>query len=255
MYIDTHTHLRDTKFDSDREAMLARAKVSGVSTLIDVGCDPTQWEGTLALCREHKNIYCALGIHPNDVYDVSEEQWATLATLARDAKVVAIGETGLDYHYDRSRTEAQKTAFVRHAELAQALNKPLIVHCREAYQDMFPLLEGLGSSVRGVIHCFSGGLAEAEQLTKAGWYLGIDGPVTYPKSQTLCDVVRSVPLERLLLETDCPYLPPQQYRGQRNEPAYLPQIAAKIAELKDIAAEEVGRITTKNAQTLFRIPS
>jgi TatD DNase family protein len=257
MYTDTHCHLTDTRFSGDRDAVLERAAQAQVTRLIEIGCEPASWAAALALAQQHPQVSCALGIHPHEARLADEPTWAELEKLAADPRVVAIGETGLDYHYHHSPPEQQKSCFLRHLALARQVQKPLIIHCREAYADLIPLLSediARNGLLNGVIHCFSGTMDHAEQFLALGFLLGIDGPVTYPKSADLRYLAEKTALENLLLESDAPYLPPQPYRGKRNEPSYLPCIAAEIASLRDTSPETVATITTKNARELFRLP-
>jgi TatD DNase family protein len=251
MYIDTHAHLLDERFNEDRDKAFERAQNAGVKSIIEVACEPQDWQGGIELCGKNAFVRCALGIHPSSAVSITNDIWRTLETIAIDPLVVAIGETGIDYHYDKSQKDIQAAAFRRHLALAQKLNKPVSMHCREAYADFIAVLEALEKPPQGVVHCFSGSVEQAEKILSMGYYLGIDGPLTYPNSETLRNVARMAPVERLLLETDCPYLPPQQFRGKRNEPSYIPHIAAALAQIKGIPLQAVARITTENAQKLF----
>ncbi len=253
MFIDTHCHTLDPRFDSDRQSVFERAATSGVMAFIEVGCAQEQWQRAIDFTRQQPGRYCALGIHPQEAKDATPEAMALLATLARADTVVAIGETGLDYFHEHSPRDVQKDVFKQHLSLARSLDKPVSIHCRDAYADLLALLKEAGD-VRGVIHCFSGSVAEARELVSRGLFLGIDGPVTYPKATTLKEAAKEIPLEHLLLETDCPYLPPQSFRGKRNEPSYLPFIAREIAGLKGISPEAVEETTTRNARSLFKLP-
>jgi TatD DNase family protein len=256
MFIDTHAHLCDERFAPDRDAILDRAREKGVDAIIEIGCERTSWEKTLAFTRSSAALYCALGLHPQEAKLADNDTWQELKRLCADDKVVAIGETGLDYHFEYSPRDIQKKVFVQHLTIARELEKPMVIHCREAYPDLIELLEtdnAKNGLPKGVIHCFSGTLVEAERLLALGFLLGVDGPVTYPSAKVLQQVVERIPLEKLLLETDAPYLPPQLYRGQRNESSYIPLIAAQIAAIKGMPVETVGTITSGNAKELFRL--
>ncbi|MHB9155794.1 MAG: TatD family hydrolase [Endomicrobiales bacterium] len=254
-YIDTHAHLSDKRFDGDRPEALGRARDAGVTRIIEVGCEEKDWERTLALCDGNPGVYCILGIHPQEAKAVSPETFRKLETLAKSsAKVVGIGETGLDYHYEYSPRDVQKQAFLRHAGLAGELNKPLVIHCRNAYPDLIELLRTMPEGLlRGVVHCFSGNPEEAQELTRRGFLIGIDGPLSYPNAAKLRRVVEQLPLEAMLLETDSPYLAPQAHRGTRNEPSYVPLIAQEIARVKGISLGTVAETTTARAERLFGI--
>ena len=254
--IDTHAHIMDPRFDNDREEVIKRAGEKRVDIIIEVGCQIEEWEPVLKLCQQHSNIYCALGIHPIYSETFSQDAWQLLEKLCENDSVKAIGETGLDYYHAKAPYDFQKELFLKHIQLALKLKKPLTIHCRNAYPDMIELLEKFASKnalSNAVVHCFSGTKEEAQKLVDFGFLLGIDGPVTYPKSNSLKESVFATPLEKLLLETDCPYLPPQLYRGQRNEPSYIPITASEIALLKNIPLEVVADTTTKNARDLFKL--
>ena len=254
--IDTHAHLMDPRFDSDREAVIKRAAEKGVDIIIEVGCQVEEWEPALKLCKQHSNIFCALGIHPVYSETFSENNWQLLEKLCENDCVKAVGETGLDFYHGKAPYDFQKELFIKHLELALKLNKPLTIHCRNAYPDMIELLEHFSSKKalpNASVHCFSGTKEEARKLVDFGFLLGIDGPVSYPKATMLKESVFATPLEKLLLETDCPYLPPQLYRGERNEPSYIPITATEIAILKNIPLEIVADTTTQNARNLFKL--
>jgi len=253
MYIDTHAHLMDTRFDGDRDNVMLRAAAQGVRAIIEISCEPDHWQTAIAFAETHPSISVVLGVHPQDARLSSDSVLKRLEDLARHPKVAGIGETGLDYHYENSPRSVQKDVFLKTLDIALRAGKPVVIHCREAYADLIELLSPPRVLPPGVIHCFSGTPSEAGQLAGMGFYIGIDGPVTYPKAHGLKDVVRATVLEKLVLETDSPYLPPQGYRGQRNEPAYLPLIAQEIAGIKGIPVEEVARVTGDNAAALFKL--
>lgn len=252
MYIDTHAHVLDTRFDADREETFARAADKDVRHIIEVACDPSLWEKAVSLTEQRPSVRCVLGIHPQDAKLATPELLERLETLCRGEHIVGVGETGLDYYYENSPRDVQQVVFRQSIEIARKTEKPIIIHCRQAYDDLLKILSGT-APLPGVIHCFSGSLDEAKQLTAMGFYIGIDGPATYPSAKALKEVVRALPLDVLLLETDSPYLPPQSFRGKRNEPSYLPLVAKEVATLKDIPVEAVAAATTANARKLFSI--
>lgn len=251
MLIDTHAHLTDHRFDTDRQAVIIRAKAAGVAKIIEIACEPAYWDKALQLAEDNRDIYCALGLHPQEAKLWNEELSGRLEELSRNSKVCAIGETGLDYYHENSPRNIQKAVFIEQIKLAEITGKPVSIHCRDAYPDLLAILKS--HSCCGVIHCFSGNLAQAAELVAMGFYLGIDGPVTYPKSETLKAVVKATSLDRLMLETDCPYLPPQAYRGKRNEPAYAVLIAEEISKLKDIPLDSITETCLNNSLALFKL--
>lgn len=256
MFIDTHAHLTDSKFDADRRETIARARAAGIGHIIEIGCECDEWEAALRLAAENPDVSCALGIHPQAAASADAAALARLETLAQNSRVVGIGETGLDYHYEKAPREVQKEVFKLQIGIARRRGKPLVIHCREAYADFMPIVDEFfpaPSERPGVIHCFSGTPAEALKLADLGFCIGIDGPVTYPSSRALRETVVLLPARSLLLETDCPYLAPQARRGTRNEPAYVPMIAEEVARARQIPLEELARITGENARALFQL--
>jgi TatD DNase family protein len=266
MFVDTHCHVSDEKFDADREAVIERATAAGVTTLIEIAESPDTWDAAVALAEKYPFIYASLGIHPHHAHHVGPGAWPELSRKLREhlkrPKVVAIGEFGLDYFRMQNTKEEQDYLFRQQLDLAKELAKPIVIHCRDAHEDIQKRLKEYYPDAsytracpdpKGTIHCFSGSWEDAQTYLAHGFVLGIDGPVTYPNSKQLKENVTRLPLERIVLETDSPYLPPQTHRGQRNEPAHIPAIAAMIAELKHRDTGEVGRQTTLNAKALFRI--
>jgi len=245
--IETHCHLCDSSYDADRDAAIARAFSSGVTKIIEIAETPAVWEKAFELTRKYDNIYCALGVHPNDA-----DKFTGFPDLLTEKKVVAIGECGLDYHWKDVERKIQIDVFEKHISKALELKKPVSVHCREAAEDVFSVISGC-PGLTGVIHCFSSSYEFAEKFMSLGFYLGIDGPVTFPSAKNLKEVVKTIPLEKILLETDSPYLTPQIFRGKRNEPSYLQYITSAIAEIKQIPSADVSKITTQNAHKLFRL--
>ena len=255
MLVDTHAHLHDPAFDADRPAVIARARAAGVAGFLTIGTDVETSEAAVALAATAADIYAAVGIHPHDASTADEAALERLAALARTPRVVAIGEIGLDYYRDRSPRAVQRTALVAQLRLARTVGKPVLLHCLEAHADLLDVcgVEGV-AAVGGVLHCFSGDLAVARRGLDLGLLISIAGPVTYPSARGLAGVVRALPLDRLVVETDCPYLPPQPWRGQRNEPAYLPVTATRVAELLGVPVSTVAARTTENAARLLALP-
>lgn len=251
--IDTHAHLDGGKFAQDLDEVIERAADNGVSTIITVGCDIESSRSSVALAQRYPRVYATVGIHPHDAPQADDAGLATLEELAlSDPKVVAIGETGLDFYRDRAPRDLQRQAFRQQIRLARKLGKPLIIHDRDAHAEITEILRDENASeVGGVIHCFSGDLAMARDCLEMGFYISFPGTLTYPKNEDLRDIARAVPIERLLVETDCPYLAPQPYRGKRNEPAFVRCTAEKLADIKGLSLEDVARITTRNAGKLF----
>jgi TatD DNase family protein len=254
--IDSHAHLDDSDFDADREQVLARARQGGVEIVVNVGANLESSRRSVALAESYPFIYATVGVHPHDALRLDAATLAVLRDLALGPRVVAIGEIGLDYYRDLSPRDAQRAAFERQLELAEELDLPVVVHDRDAHDDVVAVLARHGRSpgrLRGVLHCFSGDVDLAARVVDWGWYIGVDGPVTFQNARQLPDVVRSVPLSRLLLETDSPYLTPHPYRGRRNEPAYLVWVAETVAKLKGVSLAELERVTSENARALFRL--
>jgi len=246
---DTHAHLDFPQFDGDREEVIERALAAGVRRIINVGADLASSRRAVALAEAHPPIYAAVGVHPHDAKTLTDEALAELLGLARHPKVVAIGEIGLDFYRDLSPREAQRQAFERQLALARELGLPVIVHDRNAHAEVMDVLRRRG--LRGVLHCFSGDPEMARQAIEMGFYISVAGPATFKNAKRLPEIVRQLPLERLLIETDCPYLAPHPHRGRRNEPAYVRLVAEAVADIKGLPLEEVARVTTANARALF----
>lgn len=254
MFFDTHAHYDDRAFDEDREALLGGMREADVGLILNPGCDAESSETALALAERYDFVYAAVGIHPEEIEKYTEESFARICALARHKKCAAIGEIGLDYYWDDRRKVEQKALFRRQAELALALDKPIIVHDREAHGDSIEIVRQY-PELRGVFHCFSGSREMAEELLKRGWYLGFDGPVTYKNARKAVEVLEICPMERILLETDSPYLSPVPLRGKRNDSRNLRYIAEKAAEIKGVSVEELARTAAENGKRLFNIPS
>ncbi|PLY11659.1 MAG: radical SAM protein [Desulfuromonas sp.] len=252
--VDSHAHLDSTQFGDEQPQLVARALENGISHILTIGCDLTSSKASVALAAQYPQVYAAVGVHPHDATTVNDTLLDELRTLAREDKVVAIGEIGLDFYRDRSPRDDQRRAFRAQLQLACELELPVIVHDRDAHDDVLAILrEFKREKLRGVLHCFSGDVAFAKQCLELGFYISIAGPVTYPKNDGLREVVKAVSIDKLLVETDCPYLSPQKFRGKRNEPAYVRYTAEKIAEVKGLSIEDVARITSLNAWRLFGI--
>ena len=251
MLIDSHAHIQLDKFDADRGAVLERAQEAGVHAIMVIGFDLETSRGAIALAEKYDQIYATVGMHPHDAKDLEDETVCIFRDLAAHPKVVALGEMGLDYYRDLSPRPIQNAAFERQLDLAEELDLPIVIHNREAYHDILPILQARRGRVRGVMHCFSGDVEIMRQSLALGFHIGIGGPVTYRKSGALHKVVQKVPADALLVETDCPWLAPQFRRGKRNEPAYVRATAEKIAELRSISLEGIGEMTTQNFEELF----
>jgi TatD DNase family protein len=251
MTIDSHAHLEMKEFDGDREAVIARATAAGLTAIITVGTTIPDCKKAVELARLHPPVYAAVGIHPHEVKRIDAGTYDALRVLAQQEKVVAIGEIGLDFFYDHSPREVQLRRFAEQLDLALELDLPVIIHDREAHAETLRILQQHRGRLRGVLHCFSGDAAMARECLEMGFYLSVAGPVTYKKAEQLRAVVREIPLERLLVETDCPYLAPQPWRGKRNEPAYVMETARCLAGIRGVAAGEMERLTEENARRLF----
>ena len=251
--IDTHAHLCDEKFDDDRIDVIARAHEAGVTKIISMGDTMAASAQAVQDAEEYPALYAAVGIHPESACVLTDEMRRQLLTWAQHPKVVAIGEIGLDYYWekDASRRALQRDLLAAQLDLAREAGLPVCIHDREAHGDTLAMLRAEGAGLTGVLHCYSGSLEMARELWKMGWYIGIDGPLTYKNAAKLPDIVREAPADKLLVETDCPYLAPVPLRGKRNEPACVTHIVAKIAEIRGEAFEEVARYTTENAQRLY----
>ncbi|MCE5262356.1 MAG: TatD family hydrolase [Deltaproteobacteria bacterium] len=254
MAIDSHAHLEMTEFDCDREEVIARAAAAGLTAIITVGTTIPDCEKAAEIARLHPRVYAAVGIHPHEVKEIDPGTYDALRGIARQEKVVAIGEIGLDFFYDHSPREVQLRGFAEQLDLALELDLPVIIHDREAHAETLRMLRQAKGHLRGVLHCFSGDEAMARECLAMGFYLSVAGPVTYKKSDQLRAVARQIPMERLLIETDAPYLAPQPWRGKRNEPAYVLETARCLAGLKDVPVEALERQTEENTCRLFGLP-
>lgn len=252
MFFDTHAHLNDERFDEDREAFIASLPQNGVDNTCEIGFDIESSKKAAQLAERYDFIYAAVGVHPHDVENLCEDDMDTLRSLLKHNKVVAVGEIGLDYYYDNSPRELQKKWFAYQAELAKELDFPIVVHTRDAMADTVEILRDHGGG-DGIIHCYSGSVESAKILLNLGYYISFAGPVTFKNANSILDVVRYVPMERMLIETDSPYLAPVPFRGGRNCPVYVAEVAKKIAEVRGMSLEDVARITMQNAKKVYRI--
>ncbi len=255
MIIDTHAHLDFDDYAEDLPAVLERAKHAGVAAVITIGINLETSRNAIRIAGEHDNIFATVGIHPHEANIADNAAIEELEKLASDKKVVAIGECGLDYVKSRTSKSEQLAAFKKQMQLAEKLDLPVVIHSRESYEDVYAVLKEYSGRVRGIIHCMSGDASFRDRALDLEYYIAIGGPLTYKKNDALRDVMSGVPLDRLLLETDCPFLSPQSKRGRRNEPGYLVEVAALLAELHNIPVKELERATTENAIKIFNLPT
>lgn len=251
--VDTHTHLNDEKFAGDVEETIARARAAGVTRLINMGDTMASSERAVALAAAHAGLYAGVGIHPEEAYEMTAADDARLAAWAARPEVVCIGEIGLDYYWvkDEAQRALQRRIFIRQLDLARQLHLPVCIHDREAHADTLAILKREGRGIPAVLHCYSGSREMAREFLRLGLYLGVDGPLTFKNAAKLPEIVRDMPLERLLVETDAPYMAPVPMRGKRNEPAFVRYVAEKAAALRGLTLAEVAAATTRNAETLY----
>ena len=253
MLFDTHAHLDDRAFDEDRAELLAALPEQGLALVMNPGCSLASSRSAVALANAHDYIYAAVGSHPDVADEVNEEVLEEYRTLCKqNPKVRAIGEIGLDYYYEDIPRETQLKAFRMQMELARELDLPVIVHERDAHEDGMNVVRAF-PDVKGVFHCYSGSAEMARQLVNLGWYIGFTGVLTFKNARKAVEVAASIPLDRIVLETDCPYMAPVPFRGKRNDPGKLCHMAEKLAEIRGLSVEEVQRITTENGKRLYRI--
>ncbi len=251
MFIDSHAHIQLSQFNRDRDGVLKRAQESAVSTILVIGFDIETSLGAVELADKHTQIYATVGMHPHDAKDLTPDALKTFRELATHPKVIALGEMGLDYYRNLSPRPLQKEAFEKQLDLAEEMQMPIIIHNRDAYMDILPILETRQGRIRGVLHCFTGDVALMHRSLAIGFHIGIGGIVTYPNAKDVQAVAKEVSEDRLLIETDCPWLTPQFRRGKRNEPSYVRAVAEKIAELRGTSIETIGEATTRNFEILF----
>ena len=258
MYIDSHAHIESDDFDLDREEVIRRALDAGVEIIVNVGngdVSKGSHASAFRLAEAHPFIYTTVGVHPHEARLLDDELYARLSVLCEHPKVIACGEIGLDYHYDNSPRDSQRAAFRKQLQLARSRGLPAVIHTREAEADTLRILneEWKDAELPGIIHCFTGTRAFAEEAIKLGFYISFSGVITFKKSEDLRDTASRLPLEKILIETDSPFLAPHPHRGRRNEPAYVVETARAIADLRNVTAEEIGRITSDNFKRLFRL--
>ena len=255
--VDSHAHIDFPQFADDREAMLERARVAGVSALLAIGTGPgpEKLDSALPFADQYDWIYASIGIHPHEAKQVTPQHLEQLAILAKHPKVIAWGEIGLDYFYDHSPRDVQHQVFRHQMALARDAKLPIIIHCRDAWPDCLALIEEVWrpTGIGGILHCFTGTIEEARRGLDAGFMISFAGNSTYPKTQHIRDVAREVPLDRILIETDSPYLAPQPYRGRRNEPAYVAEVARTLASVRNLSPEELAASTTANFRRFFHL--
>ena len=253
MIFDTHAHYDDAQFDSDREELLSSMPDLGVTTIVNVSSTLESCEKCVELAGKYPYVYAAVGVHPDEVGALNEETFAEMEALLDNDKVVAVGEIGLDYYWDNESHELQKKWFVRQLELARRHHLPIIIHSREAAADTMEIMKEYAQGLEGVIHCYSYSREQAEEYVKMGFYIGIGGVLTFKNAKKLKEVAAAIPLERIVLETDCPYLAPEPFRGKRNQSSYIRYVAEKLAEIKGMTAEEVIAGTEANAKKMYHL--
>ncbi|HEX3028547.1 MAG TPA: TatD family hydrolase [Clostridia bacterium] len=254
MLFDTHSHYDDDRFNHDRYEAITKVHENGVSYIINAACNVASSVESISLAEKFDFVYAAVGVHPHNVEYMNESTLATIADFASKDKVVAIGEIGLDYFYDTSPREMQKYWFARQIHLSVELGLPIIVHDRNAHEDSLNAIKSeKAKTVGGVFHCFSGSVEMAKILLKNNFYIGVGGSLTFKNAKTAIEVVKYLPLDRLLIETDCPYLTPEPFRGKRNDSGYVKFVAEKVAEIKGVTFESIAEITSNNAKKLFKI--
>ena len=253
--VDTHTHLNDAKFAGEEQAAIERAKLAGITKIINMGDTMESSTKAVTLARQYDGVFAGVGIHPEEAYEMTQQDDDVLVAFATEPKVVAIGEIGLDYYWEKDEAKRllQQRIFIRQLDLARNLHLPVCVHDREAHGDTMAILKKEGQGISGVMHCFSGSMEMAQDLLKMGWYIGVDGPLTFKNAAKLPAIVKSFPLERILLETDAPYMAPVPMRGKRNEPAFIRYIGEKVAEIKGITLSEVAKQTSENSMELYGV--
>ncbi len=255
MLIDTHAHLDDARFNGDRDAMIARAREAGVDTFVTIGCDLATSRAAVELADRYPFVYAAVGVHPHEVKHIGDDWYDDLQRLAKHPKVVAYGEIGLDYHYNYSPPKLQRDRFREQIGVARDLRLPIVIHTREAQDDTIAILkEEKAAEVGGVFHCFSGDTWLAKDALDLEFFLSFSGVITFQNATMLRDIVKTVPMDRILVETDSPYLTPAPHRGKRNEPAYVRLVAERIAAIQGMTSDKVAELTSHNAHRVFRIP-
>ena len=253
MLFDTHVHLNSKLYKKDLTEVVERALAARVTKMAVVGFDEPSNKQAIELAEIYESIYAVVGIHPSDARSATEAGWGILREQLKHPKVVALGECGLDYYHDTSFNDIQHKVLKKQLAIAKEMNMPIVVHMRESVIDTYEILRNEGRGLSGVLHCYSGDLEMMDKFLDLGFYIGLDGPVTFKNAHSVHAIAKAVPIERLVIETDAPYLTPAPYRGKRNEPAYISYVAEKIAELRGMTYEEVCRITTENGLKMFNI--
>lgn len=254
MIFESHAHYDDEAFDQDRNELLAQIPENGIAYVVNISASLETCRKVLKLIEQYPYLYGTLGVHPNDVLELNEEGMEWLEKKSASEKIVAIGEIGLDYHYDEPSKEIQKKWFIRQLDLARKVQLPIIIHSREAAQDTLDIMKAeKAGDIGGVVHCFSYGIEMAREYLSMGFYIGVGGVITFKNAKKLREVVEYAPLDRILLETDCPYLAPEPYRGKRNSSLNLPYVVEEIARIKGTSREEVEAVTLENAKKMYRI--
>ncbi len=251
MIIDTHAHYDDEQFDTDREELLKNMEAGGIGLIVNVGSTIESWDKIMGLTERYPFVYGAIGVHPDEAGSLDEEKFSRMSELLDLDKIIAVGEIGLDYYWDKEKHDIQKDWFIRQLDLAREKDMPVIIHSREAAADTFEIMKQHAAGMKAVIHCYSYSPEMAREYVKMGYYIGVGGVVTFKNAKKLKQVVKEIPLESVVLETDCPYLAPVPYRGKRNCSLYLPYVAEQIAELKGKTVEEVIQQTEKNSRELY----
>lgn len=254
MFIDTHCHLDFPEFEADRPQVLENAKAAGVEAVINIGSSFQGSHRAVELSRQYPQVFASVGIHPHDAKDCDEKAFLKIEELSCQQKVVAVGEVGLDYFRNLSPPQVQKDIFSRFLRLASRVKKPIVIHCRQAEQETLACLEYDPPASGAVVHCFSGSRGFLDKCLDMGFFISFTANITYKKAQDLRDLVKFVPLDKMFLETDAPFLPPEGKRGKRNEPSNVTAVAECVSQIKGVSVEEVGRITTKAAREFFKLP-
>jgi TatD DNase family protein len=259
--IDTHAHLDFPQFDNDRDEVITRSLAAGISIINTIGVDVAASRKAIELAEKHPCVFASIGIHPQEAGKAKKEDIAILEGLAHHPRVIGIGELGLDFYHSQSPRETQIMVLQWELDMARKVGLPIIIHCREAQQVMLPIIRDWTADYtlqkgisRGVLHCFNTDLETAEKYLSMGFYISLGAYIGYPSSRQLREIVKNIPLDRIVMETDCPFLPPQKHRGQRNEPSYVAITAGVLAEIKQLSVEEIAQQTTRNARVLFKLP-
>ena len=253
MIIDTHAHYDDEQFDIDREELLSSMESGGIGAVINASATVRSWDKVLEFTRKYPFMYGMIGVHPDEIGELDEDKFAKMEELVSEPKIVAVGEIGLNYYWDKESHEQQKAWFIRQLNLAREKNLPVNIHSREAAADTFDIMKKYAQGMKAIIHCYSYSKEMALEYVKMGYLIGVGGVVTFKNARKLKEVVQAVPIEQIVLETDCPYLAPTPYRGKRNSSLYLPYVVRAIAELKGMTEEEVMERTTENARRFYGI--